>query len=490
MDQATIGTFEKVYSASDLNCEIVRVSIYNTPNCILTVVNDLLDGKSFKDATVKAGIKTDNIKFDFQYGAAVTATFVLRPIIFNETSPKSSRNMFEKHSLYSPYGNTPTFTLTVSKLDKLQILRNANGALMQQHKEVLMVILKYLSTETRMAFSSTECSRFGDIEFINTQCSNVFESAQVYFENIISEELVDGYKEKTSIKVEVTILPNEITSSKSLLINCFSRNGGQVILDEVKEIKHTPGETVVVAFDTQEPVSDLVVSVWTKEKDKWQIWYKHSAVLLRNMVTRIGMVGSTNRVASLFLDRVLSAGKHLKNDVDKAMEVRKASYQTMSIGGHKLDPWVKADQDFNALIQSIVPKKSDAVFFPKGWNTEIGEHGALAFLEWFKKICEQASNVIIQDPYFDTVGLEFLARTSNFNTSFNVITCTQTPSNDDENEVEKPTVPNRATGLINMLTDVPELFSYLKLTVHDYRNKMGNAKNLLHDRYIIVYGHD
>lgn len=502
---ATIGSFEKVYSANSINCEIIRLTICQHPEVILLISNQLIEGKSFKEATASAGINTDKVKFDFEYNAAIDGNIRIRPIIFNETSGSVSRNMFEKYSLYSPFGNTPSSTLSIVNLDKLQPFRTADG-FYPDYKIMLIKVLEFLSTETKMSFATTGASRFGNIEFINGPCSNVFERAQVYFENITSEEDSDGIKVKTSKRVDVTILPNEVTNSKSLLINCFSRNGGQVILDEVKEIKHTTGHKIVVSFDTLEPISDLVVSIWTKEDDSWQIWFKDSAILMRNIVTRMGMVGATGKVSSPFLDKVLSAGTHLKNDVEKAMEVNKTSYQTFSVGGHKLDPWVEVDYEFNSLVQSIVPKKSEAVFFPKGWNTEIEEHGALAFLEWFKKICEPATNVIIQDPFFDTVGLEFLARTSNTNTSFNIITCTQTPSNDDDKikaisiwkrflerfkatKEVKPIMPNRAQRMIKMLASFPELFSSLKLTVNDYRNKSNNFKNLLHDRYIIVYIH-
>ena len=54
-----------------------------------------------------------------------------------------------------------------------------------------------------------------------------------------------------------------------------------------------------------------------------------------------------------------------------------------------------------------------------------------------------------------------------------------------EKEIES--IPNRATRIVNLLNGLPELFSSLKLTVYDYRNKTSSNKNLLHDRYIIVY---
>lgn len=502
-DEATISTFEKVYSVNSFICEIARISIYQYLEKIIKIVNSLLAGTAFKLSASNEGINVDKIRFDFHYSTAVDGNVVIRPIIFNETSSSVSRNMFEKYSHNSPFGNTPSFTLPIISLDKLKVLQSSDGYY-TDYKKILIKILDYLSKETKLLFSSTESARFGNIEFINGPCANIFEKAQVYFENISSEEELEGRKIKTSKKVKVTILPNEIISFDVILINCFSRNGGQVILDEIQEITYRPRETLVVTFNTQEPISDLVVSIWIKDGDKWQIWFKHSAVLLRNIVTRMGMVSRTGKVSSSFLDKVLAAGSHLKNDVDKAMEINKSSYQTTSIGGHKLDPWVEVDNNFNSLVKSIVPEKSEATFFPKGWNSENEEHGALAFLEWFKKVCNQANDVIIQDPYFDTIGLEFLARTSNSNTSFTVITCTQTPSNDDDKiksktiweaiksffkikEKEIESIPNRATRIVNLLNGLPELFSSLKLTVYDYRNKTSSNKNLLHDRYIIVY---
>jgi len=503
-DQATIGSFTQVYSSKETKVAIARLSIYQHAGPIVTLVDQLLAGTSFKDAATATGIDVSTIKFDFYHDSAIEGNTRIRPILFNETSSHVSRNMFERYMFRSPYGNSPSFTLPIVNLDKLRPLRNADG-LLPDYKMILLKMLEYLESETKMSLASIECARFGNIEFINGPCANIYERAQAFFENISEEELVDGVQEKTSKKIRVTILPNEYTFGHGLLVNCFSTNGGQVILDEIKEVHHTEKDTIEVEFETKEPVSNLVVSIWVKENDSWQIWFKDSAVLLRQISMRMGAVGTTGKVSSPFLDRVLAAGSHMKSSVSKAMEINKTSYMTSTIGGKGLDPWVGADYSFSTLVNSIIPKKSEAAFFPKGWNSNSGEHGALSFLQWFTDISDKATHVIIQDPYFDTVGLEFIARTSNSATSFEVITCTQTPSNDDDpigklslwqrflglfkSSAPLEKEPNRAGRLLNMINGFPELFAGSKITVNDYRNKSANNKSLLHDRYMIVYIH-
>lgn len=503
-DHAVSGSFIQVYSDKKTKVAIARISIYQHGAPIVRLVNELLAGKSFKASATVSGIDVSNIKFDFTYNSAIEGNIRIRPILFNETAPNISRNMFEKYMFHSPYGSSPSFTLPIVNLDKLRPLRSIDG-LLPEYKTILLKILEHLESETKMSFASIECARFGNIEFINGPCANIYERAQAYFENISEEELIDGIKEKTSKKIRVTIMPNEYTFGHHLLVNCFSTNGGQVILDEIKEIHHSEKETITVDFETEEPVSNLVVSVWVKENESWQIWYKDSAVLLRQISLRMGAVGTTGKVSSPFLERVLAAGSHMKDPVSKAMEINRTSYMTSTIGGKGLDPWVDADYNFSTLVNSIVPKKSEAAFFPKGWNSNSGQHGALSFLQWFTDISDKATNVIIQDPYFDTVGMEFIARTSNSATSFDIITCTQTPSNDDDpvrkislwkrclnyfkshEPIEKE--PNRASRLLNMIIGFPELFAGSKITINDYRNKSSNTKSLLHDRYIIVYEH-
>lgn len=500
--QASVGGFENVFSSDGVTVGVARLTVCNYAEPIIKIVNQLLAGISFKDSAATAGINTDRISFDFLYGNALGGNVKVRPIFFNETASKVSRNMFEKYMLHSPFGNTPSFTLSVVSLDKLKPLRTAEGFL-PEHEKILMKILEYLAKETNTSFATTECGRFGNIEFINGLCANMFERAQVFFENVSSEELVNGFKEKTSKKVRVTVLPNEITSSQDLLVNCFSTNGGQVILDEVKEIHHVVGDTVIIEFDTDEPITNLAVSIWLRDGEKWQIWYKNSSVLVRSISTTMGIVGKSGKASSPFLAKALSAGAHLKDRVEKAMEINKTSYQTTTIGTKGLDPWREVDYDFNKFVSSLTIKKSEAMFFPKGWCSDEKEHGALAFLDWFKAICDHAADVIIQDPYFDTVGLEFLARTSNTATSFHIITSTQTPSNDDDpvenlslferiknlfkKPVEEKKVPNRSIRLLNMLKGLPELFSDSKIAISDYRSKSANIKPILHDRYIIVY---
>ena len=143
-DEATIGTFEKLYNSNNLTCEITRISIYQYPEKIIRIVNAMLAGTAFKLSASNEGINVNKIKFDFHSSVAVDGNVVIRPIIFNETSSTASRNMFEKYSHYSPFGNTPSFTLPIISLDKLKILQSTDGYY-TDYKKILIKILDYLT---------------------------------------------------------------------------------------------------------------------------------------------------------------------------------------------------------------------------------------------------------------------------------------------------------------------------------------------------------
>jgi hypothetical protein len=520
LDEAYIGDFKKTYSENGITYSVAKLSVYNSPKKILEIINNLLSGKTLVESLCLSEINSAKIKFDLILFKDINnSRYKLRPIIFNETNTLIGRNFYDKTSLNSPYQNVPSFSLIINNLDKKSLFESDELNYFSNWKQALLPILRYLEDETTLPFSKSGCIRFGNIEFINTQCSNQYYVNNASFNNKKKEVEVNNRKVTSSNEVEVIIKSNQYTENKQIIINCYITNGGQVVLDECKELIHKKDTEVKVTFSSEEQMGEISVSIWKKELDMYQIWYKHPVVLLRYISTSIGVVGRMGEVKSEWLNVIENSNKKVEKEIRKIEKISKASYSKMSIGDNELDPWVKSDREFSEFVEKINPKKSESCFFPKGWNKEDEVHGAISFLKWFKDISDKANQVVIQDPFFDTLGLEFLSRTTNSETKFEVLTCTQVSSFDDDIEnnsnISKQTVfkrmmnfitnnskytktsyfkddnlnilePNRAKRLKKFIGNYPSLLESLNLRVNDLRSSGGGSKNILHDRYILI----
>lgn len=503
-DEIFCSDFHKIYTSENKTYSIAKISAYNYPSIIVGLVNELLLGQSLKNAT-NDKLLNKKICFDVSY----TKYFSIRPVIFNETNTLVSRSPYEKNALISPYKDVPSFTLTVCNLNKLSIVFNDGNI----DNSALLAILKYLQTETTFPFLKSSCVRFGNIEFINTQCANEYEIGYVNSETIKDKTKIHYKEESVCRKLTISIAPNIYTCSKKLLINCFLKNGEQVVLDECKEVFHEEGQKLTTFFESQEQIGSISVSIWKEENGVFQIWYKYSVPLCRQFSFNMGIVGLHGTVKSDWLNTIEKSNNKTKEKVAEAEKISKTSYQKpMTVGGYTLDPWVEANRNFSQYINQISPQKSDAEFFPQGWSEETNEYGSISFLEWFKKQTQDAQQVVIQDPFYDTLGLEFLVRTTNAETVFTVLTCTQIKSTDDKKNTPdnwksnklvrffnifrnkkvypKKTEPDRATRIKSFIFSNPSLCDSLQLSIYDLRSTGGGDANLLHDRYILIFKED
>ncbi len=486
-DEVFLSDFKKVNKKNDTTYSIAKLSVYNNAETIVKVINGLFKGNSICYSLNLNKIHSSKIKFDVNLNQS---DYKVRPIIFNETNSLISRNFYEKASLNSPYQNVPSFSLVINNLDKNSLLQD-NNIYFENWNNALILILKHLEDETTLPFSKSGCIRFGNIEFINTQCSNPYYINSVSFDNIKKQVEINNRKITSSHEVKVIIKPNNFTKNKKLIINCFLTNGGQVILDECREIIHEENSQLKTVFSSNEQIGQISISIWKQENDQFEIWYKHSSTLLRYISTSMGVVGASGKVKSEWLDKIEKSNRKIANEIRKVEDVSKSSYSEMLVGNTGLDPWVESDRNFYTLIEKLNPKKSDSCFFPKGWDEEDKTHGAISFLKWFKNVSDKAQHVVIQDPFFDTLGLEFLSRTTNSATKFTVLTCTQVMSLDDENDIDTDiSEPNRAKRIKSFIENYPSLFNTLNLKVIDLRSTGGGDRNILHDRYILMFEKD
>ena len=230
-DEYFCSDFNKVYTSINNTYSISKISIYNYPSIIIDLVNELLLGKSLKNASDK--LNANKLKFDVFYAK----NFSIRPVIFNETNTFISRNPYEKNALISPFKDIPSFTLIIYNLDKMNVLfideKIKNSALLS--------VLKYLQEETNLPFLTTGCVRFGNIEFINTQCADKVAALDLGADDYLTkpfgtDELLA--RVRTAIRHTRTISGNDE----------IARNGtytvGELVIDYNKHQVRVRGENV------------------------------------------------------------------------------------------------------------------------------------------------------------------------------------------------------------------------------------------------------
>lgn len=156
------------------------------------------------------------------------------------------------------------------------------------------------------------------------------------------------------------------------------------------------------------------------------------------------------------------------------------------IGGREVDPWVPANRDLASLFARLHPPKSEGQFFLR-WGQGDGE-GRLQFVEWFNALLSkyQQHQIVIFDPYFETAGLGLVLLCAAQNADYIVFTSLPKPPKETDatsDEADKP-IPGRINNLVASCENNRNLLKRIKLQIY------GLKHGVLHDRYILVMGHD
>lgn len=162
--------------------------------------------------------------------------------------------------------------------------------------------------------------------------------------------------------------------------------------------------------------------------------------------------------------------------MEKAGVIERKSSIEHIIKDHTCCQWKTRKKRIHQVI------KSNDEYFPKGWKYDTMENGMLSFLEWFKRKAKGATDVFLQDPYFEDVALFFLA-SADTESEYTVLTQTHLKTNSDGSDAIVPEndMPERKKTIQLCILQNPTLFNRMKLIVKD----IPVSDNKLHDRYIL-----
>ncbi|TBX66049.1 VPA1262 family protein [Bacillus toyonensis] len=483
--------------SSAYKANLKKFTFYSNGESISSLILDLLKGNSISTACENLNLtKPPKEVSEF----TLENTYVVRPPVFLETE---SINLLYKENIrpiQSPSSNVSCVSASLFQLQKMNIWGKSelSSKPIECADELARFCINALMSETGFKFDGSDSSRLGNIEWIATPLLDPEESPidfSMVNENVPNQNNNFDLKAISCKEIEVYLQSGLNLPNDKLLIRCRLRNYHEVMLDQVKLVDIKTAEQGL-RFSANQQVSQVQLTVWIASSDdgEWDIWFEQDTPLMREMNMAMGLVGLQGNVELSTIQEWRNS-KKIKDRVQHYEKVKQTTYQYSSIVGYVHDPWTPSSVEISSYVNRLFPANSKGKFFPKGW----GDDGpsALSFAEWFKLITNNTGRklVTIVDPYFDTVGLELIAHSPTTNSSFEVITCTQVKSNDDEaetkiNEIdlqENVPAPERATRIKKGCEKLRLILSRLQLKILDIRGNQNGKGSYFHDRYILIY---
>lgn len=489
--------------SSTYKANIFKFTFYSNGDSIASLISALLQGTSLAEACTNLNFTKPPIELEgFTLGLnnIIEDTFVVRPPIFLGTE---SINAFYKdyfRSIQSPSHYVSCASGSLFCLQKLRLWGgiDLSSKPLDNADELARFCIRALKRETSLAFDDSDSSRLGNLEWISFPLSDP-ETSPIDFCTI--KEDVPNQKNRVFVKeisckeVNVFLQSGIYFPYSNLLIRCRLRNENEIVLDQIKLVEAKEVERGL-RFLANQQVSRVQLTIWiaNTENNDWDIWYEQDTPLMREMNMAMGLTGLQGEVKLSTLQELKNSQK-VKNRVQHYEKVKQTSYQQSKIGGYIHDPWIPSSREINDYVKRLFPSKSKGEFFQKGWGAE--GPSVLSFAEWFQSLTNNTDNklITIVDPYFDTVGIELIAHSSTTNTSFEVITCTQVKSNNDNVETKVSEIdpqkknyePERAIRIKKACDHLRLILSRLQLNIWDLRSNQNGKSSYFHDRYFLIY---
>jgi hypothetical protein len=461
---------------------IHRLVFYHSGNMIFQFVKQLCEGAKLSEACTRAGIAQPTKEAFHQFCLAasqkeIAEFYVARPVVFLEDR-LSTENIVAHHKPpISPNETVAAFVGSLYRCDKLNLFSQVDDELSRK-------CLLHLKEETGLDFCNADSERLGNLEWLCFPASDEYENSQVVIQSNFPNS------------IEIEILSGVLPIGTSILVNCRSKNGEVIVLDQCKTAQIQEDGTKL-DFTAKEQISSVTITIWVQStsSEAWEIWYQRSTATHIEIQLNVGRLGSTVDFPSEWLQEFANS-KKISHRVKSAQTFTPVSPQRQIINERKDEPWVTASEQIRRFTQKLFLPKSGGHFFQKGWvNSEL-DPGRLSFFEWLQFLTSDtdAGKVLIVDPYFDCSGIvELIARATATQAEYVVLTNTQVKSEDDSlkdenvsfNEEVGIEEPQRAKRLRAICQQLKVRLSNFRLL--DLRSKGKGKKQLFHDRYILVF---
>lgn len=365
-----------------------------------------------------------------------------------------SRESFVE-GMQSPVGDRPSMRAALVRIDKSVVLPPTEA-------EALSV-LEYLERDTGLSFSpranrGRDLSRLGDLELLTVKD---LPERHASIEIRTSEDAII-----------VTLKAGLVPADAEALVRCRQDHAGATLADQILRSPATPASEVRALRFPTSPIgpSGAHVEVWVPSDDaSLCLVHEHQAAFIRQLRLNLELLGTRFDLRSDWIERWSAQRRGTKGNLARADAMRAVQRRlgnNPSMVGEPDELWATAESNARELARRLAPPDSGGL-----WIGE--ERDKLRVWEWFRSTFEgirDPGSLIIVDPYFDTMGLDIVARLNS--TTRSIVAVTTLPSKENEANAKRERLQKLHTNLGPVFEDV-DFSLYLV------------RPNRLHDRLVL-----
>ncbi|MEO0461264.1 MAG: VPA1262 family N-terminal domain-containing protein [Myxococcota bacterium] len=429
------------------------------------LVESLLKGHSLAESSELASIEPPKRGPDLYLAKEeMEGEFVLSPTRFQLTNDSLWPVTPQVRPPTSPMSDTPAFVASIRPRVADSLWQDSeNDSLVRQ-------CIETLSKDAPFDFDSNNSSRLGQIEWIALPTANDRERSAVS----VTPEPGGHFLVKLS-------LPEPVEAER-LFFRFRVFAGAEIVHDDLTE--QPAAQESEVRFGPYPESGRILFSIWERRPGTRMatILHEHDVTFISKISTTWAVPIARGTVEIPWLNAA-GAKNGTHDDVGKIQRIN------VQESAFDIDPdtrWICDAREIRSTVGRLCPPKSKGKFFEKGWN----EGGALSFLKWLReRLADQTTGaVVLADPYFDEIGLDFMMRAAEYTAvNHTILTCTQKRSEDDGSSTATKDEPVRAKKIRDEYLRLRPALANLRFQVCDLRSTSGGNKQLFHDRYLLFF---
>ena len=425
---------------------LVRSTLASTGEAALGVVGSLCAGMSLREACAHAGADEPPVGGGFRFAP----DYAVSPVFyFSSVERRQGR-----HGLSPEAG---CFCQRIATVQPFAPLLHDES----EPADLLRWLLDSMEAETGLGFRGAAADAIRAVEVF---CLPSFDENERSRVKVLRSPQGDN---TCTVRIEDDL-------AAEYLIQVSAHVLGDRVYDCVVQAVGSPPSA---KFKLPSLTDDRIIRVWRRVDldSPWILWHEEDRYVIREIRTRMNLVGLTGEVKSDWLTRL--AGTSAAERAGKYMKIQQV--QGMPLVTSSREPWERATASARLEARRLFPDASGGRFFSKGWEGD----SRLSLAEWLKEeLSKHPGRIIFVDPFFDDPAIDILVRVSGGAKSIAVLTCTQIRSDDDA-----ASAPPRDERIRSACRQLDTVLRGTQISILDLRSEGGGSRSLFHDRYIIVF---
>ena len=446
MPKPSVSEPEDIGSCQHGRMSIRKVIYSEKREIVYGIFDDLAKGISLKTSFNLRGIDSSDLVFDVTYyQEAIPREWGIERVLDDQMSYTKSICMLDPTDLFEKEGSKP-----------------------EDVEKAIETLENKLRIKTKLPFGD-EYDHVGNLDIII-----------VPDRDDAGRPLVDCPWEKGNPCIQrLTVNKHLLQTGDTLFVNIVCKENERVSRDMVEYVLVNGADVkdVVRSFSFEKCPDSIEIKIWRIRDGESIVISDTTRHFLKRISLKMSVAGVRMSITTAWLQNIRkNASEDLKRKVDDASSFERSESVSVVIG-----------EPAKTRVLRRKRIKSNDEFFPQGWDNESRVHGLLSFLDWFRNKANKAKCVFLQDPYFEDVGLYFLASAS-VGADYTILTQTKLKTNPDGTikEVEDGEESRRKRSILEGIEAYPRMFNPMKLLIIDVPV---SSHNILHDRYLIFdYG--